>query len=74
VKILEFIFIDFWHWLGTMTILYVTLHFIVSFLNNFMYYRTVRRVGYPPCASNRESSPIKEEEVEEVNEQNTSNR
>ena len=39
-----------------------------------MYYRTVRRVGYPPCASNRESSPIKEEKVKEVNEQNISNR
>jgi hypothetical protein len=72
MKLLEFIFIDFWHWAGSMLILYVTLYFIVSLLNNFMYYYTMRKIGHPPCPDGAQS-PIKEE-VKKVNEQNTSNR
>lgn len=74
MKLLEFIFIDFWHWAGSMLILYVSLHFIVGFLNNFMYFRTIRKIGHPPCGPNGESNPIKNEEEEKINEQNFSNR
>ena len=60
MKLLEFIFIDFWHWAGSMTILYILTH--------FMYFRAVRKVGFPPSVQNGESSPIKSEEAEKVNE------
>lgn len=73
MKVLEFIFIDFWHWAGSMLIIYTTLYFIVSLLNNFMYYHTMKKIGHPPCPDGAHS-PIKSEEVKEVNEQNTSNR
>jgi hypothetical protein len=72
MKVLEFIFIDIWHWLGSMSILYLTLHYIVNLLNNIMYHRTLRKIGYPPYSPG-ESSPIKEE-FKKVNEQNSSNR
>lgn len=71
MKILEFIFTDFLHWLGSMTILYLIIHFIVNLLNNFMRYRVLMKHGYSPCDG--EKRPIKEE-VEKVNEQNSSNR
>jgi hypothetical protein len=67
MKLLEFIFRDFLHWLGFMTILYVTVYFITNLLNNFMRYRVLMKHGYSLC--NGENSPIKkEEEVEKVNE------
>lgn len=69
MKLLEFIFIDFWHWLGAMTLLYVVLYHLINLLNNFMDYRVLMKHGYFPY--DEESDSIKEEEV---NEQNASNR
>jgi hypothetical protein len=66
MKVLEFIFIDFWHWLGAMLILYVTLNYVVNLLNNFMRYRILRKHGYPPCDVDEDLGPIKTEEVEKI--------
>ena len=68
MKLLEFIFIDFWHWLGAMTLLYVILYYLTNLMNNFMNYRVLMKHRHFPY--DEESDSIKEE----VNDQNISNR
>jgi len=62
IEILDFIFSGFWIWLGFMVLVYILTRFIVSVLNNFMYHRTVRKIGYPPshCVSQISLKDIKE--------------
>ena len=66
MMILEFIFRNFLTWLGAMSMLYLITNFFTNLLNNFMYHRTVRKIGYPPshCTDNSGTATIKEEHNE----------
>jgi len=48
MEILDFVFSSFWRWLGSMTMLYVIVHYFVYLLNSFVRHRTIRKLGYPP--------------------------
>ena len=64
MKILEFIFRNFWTWAGAMALLYILTNSIVNLINNFMYYRTVRKIGYPPCTEPSGKETIKKDSDE----------
>lgn len=63
IEILDFIFTNFWIWLGSMILFYILTRFIVGLINTFMYHRTIRKIGYPPahCAKEELFNAIKEE-------------
>ena len=45
---LEFVFSNFWNWLGFMTVLYIIVYLIVDMINRIVRHRTLRKIGYPP--------------------------
>jgi hypothetical protein len=48
IKILNFIFQNFWTWAGSMVILYIIVNFIIRIINACLRHRTLRKIGYPP--------------------------
>lgn len=66
MKILEFIFQNFWIWLGAMMLLKLVVDGIVKLVNMILWHKTLRRCGYPPSPHYTIEglpSPIKEEDV-----------
>ena len=59
--VLEFIFRNFWTWLGTVSILYVILFHIHSVINRLARNRVLRKIGYPPPHCNADGDIIKDE-------------
>jgi hypothetical protein len=66
VIVFEFIFRNFWTWLGSMLMLYLITNFVGNVINGIFYafyrYRVLRKHGYPPshCSVDGEFRPIKE--------------
>lgn len=48
MKIIEFIFASFWHFIGFIIILYALLNFIIILSNRILRHRNIRKLGYPP--------------------------
>jgi hypothetical protein len=48
MKLLDFIFTNFWHWLGAMVLLYTLTSTFVGLINKILRHRNIRKHGYPP--------------------------
>ena len=60
---LEFIFIDFWHFLGILILLSTVLKFFSFLWNRFWRHLSIRRHGYPPAHCDADGDFFKKEET-----------
>ena len=67
MKLIEFIFQNFWHWLGAMAILYVLVNFFANIINRLLRHGILRKHGYPPEHCDADGDARYVDDDEEVN-------
>lgn len=65
MKILDFIFQNFWIWAGSMAALWIIVHYFVLLINIFLRFFILRKYGYPPeyCDVDGDFHQIKKIEI-----------